>query len=207
MKERGMVFTGPSIPLLLSGAKTQTRRVMRPQPYCPGGKFEPIIDGKWLWIPKYENDEDSHNIKPPKHRPGDLIWVREAWRTFRNYDHLKSSELLCTISGPIEQYIHYLADPVSVISERGITVSGRYRNARFMPKAFARIWLKVLDARPERLMDITPEDAFAEGVSGHKSFPVREFRATWDRIHKPPNAWADNRWVWAYTLDQTEQPS
>ena len=203
MKERGIVFTGPSIPALLSGAKTQTRRLMQRQP--------PAGESTW-----------GNDCGRASCHAGDLIWVREAWRTFRNYDHLKPSALVSIIGDHHGQYIHYLADPPVELARRGITISGRYRNARFLPKAFARIWLKVLDVRPERLQDISEEDAKAEGFPSdgrtglryqsdkgmaHLSTARSRFIATWNLLHKPPNAWADNRWVWRYRVERTESPS
>ena len=227
MKQRGMPFTQSLIPHLLSGAKTQTRRVMKPPPYCPGGKFEPIVDGKWLWIPKYENDQDSHNIKSPPHRPGDLIWVREAWKAYPDYDHLTPRQIIAEDPEFRPLYEadvgeHYSdGDSELIFMPDAIAEwnsAGRYRNARFLPKALARIWLRVLDVRPERLQDITEEDAIAEGVEsmecGGGGFRVdsgwsyrRGFAHVWGRLHKPPNDWADNGWVWRIEFERTERPA
>ncbi len=222
MKQRGMLFTQSLIPALLSGAKTQTRRLMRKQPAdwwmdrplrdfqtgrgCTWADYWDHARGRQrFWV----SDPDTVEIKPP-HAPGDLIWVREAFVTHERFDGLKPSEL------PDDAPICFLSASGPV--RRKDWVAGRYRNARFMPKALARIWLRVLDVRPERSQDITEEDALAEGVEsmecGGGGFRVdsgwsyrRGFAHVWGRLHKPPNAWADNRWIWAYTLERTERPS
>jgi len=214
MKQHGMTFTGPSIPALLSGAKTQARRLMREQPFCPGGKFEPIVDGKWLWIPKCENDEDSHNIKAPPHSPGDLIWVREEWRAERKYDHLRPAILAKPLRPVIP--IRYEADRYTTLDDWG-----RYRNARFLPRRFARIWLRVLDVRQERLEDISEADAIAEGATlspcthpdcqGAMTRCAADsyrgaFVGVWNRLHEA-HPWGSKPWVWRIEFERKERPA
>lgn len=87
---------------------------------------------------------------PPYGRPGDRIWVREAWRSLGLHEHLKPSEI-----PPVSQ-IQYPATEDSWVS--------KLRRGQHMPRWASRILLEVTDVRIERLQQITEEQAVAEGV-------------------------------------------
>ena len=59
--ERPILFNGDMVRAILAGAKTQTRRAVKPQPR--------IVDG----VP------DWKSVRCPYGQPGDRLWVREAW--------------------------------------------------------------------------------------------------------------------------------
>lgn len=80
-----------------------------------------------------------------------------------------------------------------------------------MPKEAARIWLKVVDVRVERLQDITPDEAINEGTK--EQFPplaVDEFREIWNATIKKPDldcyGWEANPWVWVIEFERCEKP-
>lgn len=86
-----------------------------------------------------------------------------------------------------------------------------WRPSIHMPKAAARIWLKVTDVRVERLQDITPEESVREGTK--EIFPplaLDEFREIWEStIRKPDTAqygWPANPWVWVIEFERCEKP-
>lgn len=126
--------------------------------------------------------------RPPA-LPGDRVLVREAWRGPREFDDRRPSEL------PAGTPIRYEADG----EERGEWSrlgpwDGRYRHARFMPRALARIALAVSEVRYEQLDAITDADAIREGayqsaggwtLDGRTwgSTPRDAFKAGWTRIH------------------------
>lgn len=88
-KERPIIFSGPMVRAILDGRKTQTRRIVNPQPcegwmphsYCElhlmnGGEFvlsggAPIVVG---WGVANETGEDGRVC--PYGGPGDRLWVR-----------------------------------------------------------------------------------------------------------------------------------
>jgi len=77
--ERGMIFNGEMVRALLSGRKTQTRRIIKPQPEVT---LSGSLSGKWLsrplnglLLPKIEDIA----IHCPFGAVGDRIWVRETW--------------------------------------------------------------------------------------------------------------------------------
>ena len=65
MTERGILFNGTMVRALLDGSKTQTRRVVKPQPY-EGGRPE-----------HWSISELSQFC--PYGQPGDRLWVRETF--------------------------------------------------------------------------------------------------------------------------------
>ncbi len=83
-----------------------------------------------------------------------------------------------------------------------------------MPKEAARIWLKVMDVRVERLQDITEEQAQAEGCSsGMLTGPCSarwKFEELWNSTLKKPDldlySWDANPWVWVIEFERCEKP-
>ncbi len=72
MKETPLIFSADSIRAILSGLKTQTRRVMNPQP-AHGLRQSPFVPS---------GVEDGHGREMKlRFAPGDLIWVKETFAT------------------------------------------------------------------------------------------------------------------------------
>ena len=67
MAERPILFSGPMVRAILAGNKTQTRRVVKPQPKIAPGFCE-MVSG----LPKC-----------PYGQPGDRLWVRETWNKYQ----------------------------------------------------------------------------------------------------------------------------
>ena len=98
----------------------------------------------------------------------------------------------------------------------------------FMPKWASRLWLKVVEVRPEAIKDLTIDDALAEGAefdvcdhawadhlgctdcmnTGMLSDPRWDFRHLWDEINaKRGFPWEANPWVWVFTFEIIERPN
>lgn len=70
MKEHPVIFTGESVRGIISGVKTQTRRIVKPQP-CSGIRQSPMARGGL---------EDGHGrVIRIKYESGQILWVRETW--------------------------------------------------------------------------------------------------------------------------------
>lgn len=69
MRERPILFSGPMVRAILAGTKTQTRRVVKPQPA-----------GEWA---------SPGRSSCPYGRPGDRLWVRETFGHFERSEGFK----------------------------------------------------------------------------------------------------------------------
>ena len=203
MPEKPILFNADMVRAILEGRKTQTRRIMKPQPesrpmYCYAGSSRKDI-GKWHC--------DGKRYTPPCHGD-DILWVRETWCQddltpediyYRaNYHPTEAKELFGDIGLPWRPSIH-------------------------MPQEYARIFLKVTAVRVERLQDITEEEAKAEGCIAYhdktgdgKFDDVVEFDLTardafaylWNGTIKKQDlnryGWDTNPWVWVIEFERVK---
>jgi hypothetical protein len=196
MADRPILFSGPMVRAIIEGRKRHTRRVLEAKPH-------------WEKIPhsatwRFSSGYRTTKANPPwmevtiptsygatqilAHarvlaRPGDRLWVREAWRVGKGYDGAAGS-------GFTSPRVHYEADGPA------LDWCGRYRHARFMPRWASRITLIVESVKVERLQEISEEDAIAEGVTpGFGGGPIQEdFFCLWNSINGPFAA-DENPWV------------
>ena len=210
MKYRPILFNTEMVRAILEDRKTETRRVIKPQPNIL--KFDPIImSGKYGY-----RDEHGKLYKCPYGQVGDRLWVRETWFSFPSHDNLKPCEIPHTesIESMHENDIDYLASPIEFYNR------GRIRQSIFMPRWVSRITLEITEIKVERVQDITEEGAMAEGILSHnKGGPDRigrimyasrdgshseweltaakAFERLWDSINKKRGfGWESNPWVW-----------
>jgi hypothetical protein len=87
MAERPILFSAPMVRAILEGRKTQTRRIVKPQP--PG--WVKVWNGsngdQHFFFDREEDDESGRHwpsyeegLRCPYGQPGARLWVREAWR-------------------------------------------------------------------------------------------------------------------------------
>ena len=202
MADRPIIFSAPMVRALLREAeapgtgKTQTRRVLKPQPKVlkNGIWYRPYpgTDPK-LWAYLHGDRVAAYATLP--YAPGDLLYVREACWFEAQYDHLAPRNV------PSDSAIFYAADPFETVS--GIDVGSRYRHARFMPRWASRLTLTVTEVRAQRLQDISRGDAMDEGCPfanmADGPNPIDWYRTLWNSLHGP-DAWEANPWVPALTF-------
>lgn len=159
--EKPILFSGPMVKAILDGRKTQTRRVVK---LNHAGRVKEI-GGHRNW---HLGDPECVNAAPWK--PGDRLWVREAWRPL--WDH----ECGVAMLGDCVQYRADMAKrkPAFPSEEAGFRFSDRcdanndsprWLSPMFMPRWASRITLLVKSVRVERLQEISEADAKAEGVT------------------------------------------
>jgi hypothetical protein len=204
MRERPILFSGPMVKALLAGTKTQTRRVVKPQPPAdtdylivnedPGGEGS-------LCISKWEGGEFGPGVDPwrrcPYGQPGDRLWVRESFHI--NSARCWAAPKTLNPSDP-ERAAYYAAD-----WERS---APPWKPSIHMPRWASRLLLEVVEVRAERLQSITEEDAQSEGIQPATHLgPCRVmvharkgFRHLWDEINGKRAPWESNPWVWALTF-------
>lgn len=197
MGERPILFSAPMVRALLSGAKTQTRRVVKPQPQILGDRT--MFQGAMIL-----DEAALRTTFCPFGAPGDRLWVRETWAPHEPRT-------------PNQPRVHYRADHPDWTTGDGGDIE-RWRPSIYLPRWASRITLEVTGVRVERLQAISEEDAKAEGVErfGDGTFhnylckleqpcedefcPASEaresFRSLWESINGA-DSWALNPWVWA----------
>lgn len=201
MTDRPIIFSAPMLQALLARRKTQTRRVLKPQP-IPGGfwRDRPRPDpcgwtqADWDQIYSGEYPDGFRCAQSVPYATGDVLWIRETWRVGLAYDDLRPAAM----SG--EEIVDYVAD--STTARWSI---GRTRSPIHMPRWASRLTLTVSDVRVQRLQDISEADAQAEGCPARTyedlagQDPRGWFRDLWDSIHGA-GAWDANPWVVAVSF-------
>lgn len=184
MRERGILFSGPMVQALLSGAKTQTRRILRDQPMLFVGG-EGVVDEAGIPVPRQPAVitlyGDVKVLTCPYGAPGDRLWVRETWRSDAPQRVAYRADGWCGArfdnpdDGPRwlpwqHGWLQGYTAPDVRGSYYGETAYGdRWRPSLHMPRWASRITLEVTEVRVQRLQDISEEDAQAEGVCGFDS--------------------------------------
>lgn len=184
---------------ILGGHKTQTRRIIKPQP--DWGTHQ--ITQAWE-VSAFEVGGVNHRC--PCGIPGDRLWVQETWCQPR-------------AAGADFQHPAYLHDVIYAADEGKERHEGcrnwyqsnndfKWRPSIHMHRCDSRITLVIEAVRVERLQDISDLDAHAEGAEGPRptydgnetgeagppSF-VHGFADIWDSINGD-GAWDKNPWVW-----------
>lgn len=231
MKERGILFSAPMVRALLDGSKTQTRRLVKPQPrrglmgdgsFCPNhsdqisGEYHVWESGKRGTIPLTDGCAYRWQELCPYGVPGDRLWVRETWRPEeRSVDavagiRFRANEAFITIANTQDAATAW----VVAANNRH---DGKWRPAIHMPRWASRITLEVTDVRVQRVQEISDSDALAEGALSYdpnaalmRADELKEgdarylFRTLWDRINGKTAPWDSNPWVWAITFKRVE---
>lgn len=207
--ERPILFNGEMVRAILDGRKTQTRRVLKPQ---PSGSALSLIDGDWHWNGVDRKGESRQMHGCPHGKPGDRLWVKESFRLRRDQDNKKPSEDWWK-SGA-----WYEADGPDAQPSGCAGGAGRLRPSIFMPRWASRITLEVKAVRVERLNEVMAPDAMAEGMCypdcdgcdgedpAEGCLDVTQlFASLWDSINaKRGFGWDSNPWVWVVEFARME---
>lgn len=209
-RERPIIFSGPMVRAILDGRKTQTRRVVKPQPATPTWHTVELEQG-------FIRDR-GRNMRPIKSpfTVSQQLWVRETFVLETSYEPPKD-DMLCLILGrsddPFYSSPHYRAtepEPHIVPDDLEDEYDDRTRwsPSIFMPRWASRITLEVTGVRVERVQEITVEDVWAEGIehdtegyaiyNGQPGYaPRHAFWELWDSLNtKRGYGWDANPWVW-----------
>lgn len=147
--ERPILFSAPMVRALLAGTKTQTRRVVKPQPDEHGlNRHGDVWPKNWKWF-----DSSGLDHRCPYGQPGDRLWVREAFSGPRCEEEFAPSAW-------------YQADNIWYWAD-GNPSAGDWTKPRpsiHMPRWASRILLEIVAVRVERLNSISGSDAANEGV-------------------------------------------
>lgn len=180
MNEHPILFSGDMVRAILEGRKTQTRRIVKPQPDNPKG---PNFDGLW---------SDTHD---PVTRcfgcaygpVGDQLWVKET--------HQYTDGALNVQPG----WVYRATDP-----DWETVIGWKWKSSIFMPRKASRITLEIKSVRVERLREISMSDVLAEGcmLSTSKTNPL-DYQNLWESINGP-GSWDKNPWVWVIEFERVK---
>ncbi len=158
----------------------------------------------------------------PYGKPGDRLWVREAWRVgawgeFEGLfgqiavdykaDNYPRREWLRVEDQELFERLWIQSSDDAMAAGNKPNKEGnhkwkpgqspcRWRPSIFMPKWASRITLEIISVRVEKLQDICEEDTQAEGLAD--AYPIHGqiiFSAYWDHLHGK-GEWNKNPWVW-----------
>lgn len=229
-RERPIIFRGEMVRAILAGRKTQTRRIVRPQPAANLGE-----------LPGPAWNSGFVDVACPHGRPGDRLWVRETWAKCDQMIGFRTTE------SDEGEDVAFAADKTALMwcmDGRRVAADTyswnwgklRWRPSIHMPRWASRLTLEITDVRVERLQEISEKDAQAEGAGidwervdsgrsvAESDYPcvacsgdprgIAElchpigrgkpwrcvFANLWDAINGKRAPWAENPWIWAMTF-------
>ena len=231
LRERPILFSGTMIRAILEGRKTQTRRIIKPQPTEAGLKWVETKDGFSAWVDKNLNYEEGRMRICPHGRIGDRLWVRETI-SLESVPYLELSSLrnelknrpykFCNELEDLDSHYeiaHYKATdpkPALCCENDGCRQCGKNGEGPHwipsicMPRWASRITLEITNVRFGRLQDISEDDAKSEGVSmspkpvfADSSFK-KGFEHIWNSIYGT-GSWGVNPFVWVIEFRRIEK--
>ena len=201
MAIKPILFNTEMVRAILDGRKSCMRRI------CKDGNEYTVPDMNF-----YNADRRTyavHNYADKKHTdklsiaerscpicPGDILYVRETWKKAPN------------------GYYYYEDWQRNDIAD--IT---KWKPSIHMPKEAARIWLKVMNVRVERLQEISAESALAEGADKYihtnggldENMTITSFIGIWNSTIKKSDldryGWDANPYVWVISFERCEKPT
>lgn len=212
----------------LSGRKTQTRRVITPQPTegCglqtgPCELYHPAIERHSMLVagPEvygiYTDDEGWIATYGP---PGTIFPIVTTWAVAKALEYHSPSEFPESFLKVADQYLWFNDG-----TEKPAW-AGKSRPAMFFPKSLYHLarQARILSVKAERVQSISDSDAIHEGLAqadgAWMSYspeytrcmsPVTSYRTLWDSINatrgqgpqKGQYAWKNNPWVFATTFE------
>lgn len=175
-----------------------------------GEMVKAILDGRKTQtrrVVKWVQGNDNRNYAINPFQAEEILYVRETYCELP----VKPDG---TSSG-VTTHIYYRADG----DLRPKAWQGNWEPSIFMPKAAARIFLRVTDVRVDRLQNITVEDCKKEGIyDDYKTLTkeyhdllmskayIETFAKLWDSTIKksdlPIYGWAASPWVWVVEFER-----
>lgn len=206
MNYKPILFNTTMVTAILSGKKTQTRRIIKPQPDA-----RPYPMPEQSCYPGCFGIEGLPMVIRSPYQIGDTLWVRETWG-------------FQTRNGGC--FFAYRADGVTHNMDIGTngsypTTPIKWHPSIHMPKRAARIFLRVTDVRAARVQDIDYEGCRAEGIwddyttysekyhenLAKAAYPIA-YSKLWNDTVKKSNlekyGWAANPWVWVIEFERID---
>ena len=209
---RQILFSSDMVRAILEGRKTVTRRVIK-------DADESMYAGLCGLGPGLFDKKTGLRTKEPYYRLGDILYVRETFCP-NYFDVSIAVGLKCSSRHAFKA--DYRKEAIG-----DIVPEPKWRPSIHMPKEAARIWLRVVDVRAERLQEISNEQIIKEGARQGKinsyiaQMPENsevwtnaayalEWMQIWDSTIKKKDldtyGWTANPWVWVIEFERCEKP-
>lgn len=220
MRDYGILFSDEMVRALLRGDKSQTRRplTLPRQDVVPDefriDRVDDAVTGEASGAfgaavtQRHAYEFTASFVRSPYGRPGDRVWVREAW----------------AVPGAVPRSDDPVRPGMRTIYRATDKAAGAWRPSIHMPRWASRLVYGVVSVRVERVQDINEDDSRAEGVTLPECAYVgrcnsnrcrrhgpdayrRAFASLWDSIYAARGlGWDANPWVWVYDLRRIEAP-
>lgn len=193
-----ILFNTAMVNAILDGRKTTTRRVIKD------------VDNNYTYLGSDKQKSNvlfsrnttglSLKIKIP-YKAGDTLYVRETWQISNPMGDFARDNMTA-------EYVYKAGYskgeriPIDREQEKNL---GVWKPSIHMPKVAARIFLKVIGVRVERLQDITEQGIKAERIT--EEWPphaMDKFQELWDSTTKEYR-WETNPWVWVIEFERIEK--
>lgn len=196
MAIKPILFNTEMVRAILDGRKSCTRRICKDanEYTVPDMDFY-NADRRTYAVHNFVDKEHMEQLSTAERTcpicTGDILYVRETWKKAPN------------------GYYYYEDWQRNDIAD--IT---KWKPSIHMPKEAARIWLKVMNVRVERLQEITEVQAQAEGCNSGLltgACTARgQFEDLWNSTVKKSDidryGWDANPYVWVISFEQCEKP-
>lgn len=197
MPIKPILFNTEMVRAILDGRKDATRRIVK------GFIPDDAVWGYTAFTPKgyiscrgtFADVYGEKFFKLPC-ESGDILYVRETWKKAPN------------------GYYYY-----EDWQRNDIADVTKWKPSIHMPKEAARIWLKVMNVRVERLQEISAESALAEGADKYihtnggldENMTITSFIGIWNSTIKKSDldryGWDANPYVWVISFERCEKPT
>ena len=219
VKERPILFSGPMVRAILSGAKTQTRRAMKPQPTLkPDGSehWWPSADVRMMvGVESFLASKEDPTIAPsfcPFGGIGDRLWVRETWQSVPFGPHRDWPG--CPDLRPRKTCELNRARVVIWRADGEMPGPEIWRPSIHMPRWAVRNWLEITEVRCGRVREMSDDDLAAAGFPPDNRPPHDGTRLTlygrrmtfayyYETDHGEAS-WDRNDWVWMIGVKRIE---
>lgn len=197
MAIKPILFNTEMVRAILDGRKGATRRIVK------GFIPDDAVWGYTAFTPKgyiscrgtFADGYGEKIFKLPC-ETGDILYVRETWKKAPNGYYY---------------YEDWQKDDIADVT--------KWKPSIHMPKEAARIWLKVMNVRVERLQEISAESALAEGADKYihtnggldENMTITSFIGIWNSTIKKSDldryGWDANPYVWVISFERCEKPT
>lgn len=204
-----ILFNTSMVRAILDGEKTCTRRVIKLPKHIEkqrNGLYILCAEGSTYSDKEFKDVIDYIN---PPYKVGDILYIRETWANTWTPDG--DIGFVYKSDGESKNFPYW-----------GNAKRGKHEvwmPSIHMPKEAARVFLKVISVRVERLKDITDEGCYQEGISGTSFYDEAEhiqiagiglndsleraaFSLLWNSTVKEEKySWEANPWVWVIEFE------